>query len=167
MTGKLPFMSEPVLKCAHHAAVRNMYMVMFCLKKEIISPHTGPHILPTLAQFTLTHSTSMSGKLPFMSEPGLKCAHHASVRDISYATQRQCDDERRPKFFGATYALQQHPICEVTLLLLLLKGLEKFFELFCNFPLQRCITFQLHFKMSRSFQRKLRFKSLYRTSPSK
>ena len=55
-------------------------------------------------------------------------AHHAAVRDISYATQCR---ERRPKFFGGTYAashLWGHK------LLLLLKGLEKFFELFCNFP---------------------------------
>ena len=34
-------------------------MPMFCPKK-LISPHTGPQIPPTLAQITLTHSTSMS-----------------------------------------------------------------------------------------------------------
>ena len=34
-------------------------MVMFCPKK-LISPDMGPQIPPTLAQITLTHSTSMS-----------------------------------------------------------------------------------------------------------
>ena len=34
-------------------------MVMFCPKK-LISPDTGPQIPPTLAQITMTHSTSMS-----------------------------------------------------------------------------------------------------------
>ena len=30
------------------------------LSEKLISPHTGPQIPPTLAQITLTHSTSMS-----------------------------------------------------------------------------------------------------------
>ena len=43
-----------------YVSVHNqLYMVMFCLKK-LISPHTGLQIPPTLAQITLTHSTSMS-----------------------------------------------------------------------------------------------------------
>ena len=39
------------------------------LSEKIISPHTGPQIPPTLAQITLTHSTSMSELLADHNAP--------------------------------------------------------------------------------------------------
>ena len=91
-----------------------------------------------------------------MSERGLKCPYHAA------AIMRLSAVSKRPKFLGGTYAtshLWGHK------LLLLLKGLENFLELFSNFVASLFNSIS-KWAIPSNRNRKIRFKSLKRTSPS-